>query len=166
MGRTHMEKRNIHKNGFTLLEFLIYTSVFTIVLLSILGILNITNNVRARLEAKTEVLRNAGFVTERINRLGKDADSFGSVVTTSAEFIQGGVTTTIYVTSSEFRIKEDASEENLIASVVLAEQVTSTEPIFKKIGNTIQMKLKLRYNDQGNPLYKYSTNVETTVTLR
>jgi len=161
-----MTRRNSSKNGFTLLEFLIYISVLTIVLLSVLGILNITNNVRARQEAKTEVLRNTSFVTERINRLGKDADSFGSIVTTSAEFIQGGITTTVFVTSSEFRIKKDASEENLIASVVLAEQVTSTEPIFKKIGSTVQMKLQLRYNDKGNPLYKYSTNVETTITLR
>ncbi len=162
--------------GFTLLEFLIYTAVFTIVLLSVLAILNITTNVRARQEAKSEVLRNASFVIERISRLGKDADAFGNcpnissticaATSTQLDFIINSATTTILVDTGvgTFTIDSGAGPEDLLSLLVLT--TTSTDPIFQKIGNTVQINLNLRYNDEGNNLYKYSTKAETTITLR
>lgn len=157
------------KNGFTLLEVLIYFSLITIILLVILEILNVMGRVGANQTAKTEVERNLDFVSRRFTYWGLRATSTVEVAPTSTDQVTfrvgGDKKFSLDTTAKTLKLKDGTNPEEILTTSKVEVAATGTK-LFTFVGDTIQMKIKISYKAAIGSPYTYSENAQLTVSIR
>jgi type II secretory pathway pseudopilin PulG len=185
-----------NQEGFSLLELLIYIAILSGFLLVITNLFFTVSTSSVREEVRSEVRQNLRFASDQMTGSVRSARSFcvdpnPDCATLS---IDQGNTLDIVVNNliERFRVADgvlqkiksvnggtcavsdgckadcvaldsDCAVENITTDVV---RVSTTDPIFIKIGNTIQINLKIDYNDKDRGDYMFSESVKTTVSLR
>lgn len=161
-----------NNKGFSLLELLIYMAILSSLLIIIVNLFFMISSNSAKEEAKIEVQQNLQFAANEITSQMNNYDT-GISITTPANSGDAGNILEINIDGAN--IKYDVSSgifrktigispaENITSNDVI---VSSTNPIFKRIGSTIQVNLKISYNDGGRPSYKYSREIKTTISAK
>lgn len=163
------------KKGFSLLELLIYIAIFSSMLLAVGSIFLVVVRARASANARVEVHNAARFVAEHIRQSA--GEGIGADVDGSCPL---NVLTIIGLTSQQiFRIENGVVTRSIGANP--AEQLTSGEVVAEPVGQecifavvsnplpakqTLQMRMKIRYNDQGRPELKAQDVIQTSFSLR
>ena len=161
------------RGGFSLLEMLIYISIFGAVVLVIGSAFVMIFENRDSGAVRFEVVQNLRFASEKIRQLIYDASSFsvyGSCPLNTLEVTVGGVTTTVSVVNGALTLVSVGVADNLTSNLVTA--TTSESCLFTKIVNpspaspSLQFRLMINYNDNGNLDLRFSDSFHTTVSQR
>lgn len=153
------------QSGFSLLELLIYIAILSSFLVVIVNLFFTVSTSSVREEVRTEVRHNLRFASEQITNEVRKATAIESVSPSgdSLQITVDGAPTEFRVTGGVLQKIRGASQENITTGNVT---VNTTDPIFTRIGNTIQINLKIDYNDNGKGDYKFFESVKTTASLR
>lgn len=161
--------------GFSLLELLVYIAVLSGFLLIVANIFFTVSDSSAREEARAEVRHNLRFSGDQITdaiRSGKEIVSAtmsdggsGNILDIK---IADGSTVRFSVLNGVLRKTKNFGLPGEITENITTDNVTVSEApeIFTRIGNTIQINLKIDYNDNGKGDYKFFETVKTTASLR
>ena len=160
-----------NNKGFSLLELLIYITILSSLLIIIVNLFFMISVNSAKEKAKIEVQQNLQFALNEITNQINNYDTDISIITpinngdsgNVLEITIDGSNITYDVSSGTLRKTIAASTENITSSDVI---VDTENPIFKKIKDTIQINLKISYNDKGRPSYKYSREIKTTISTK
>lgn len=160
-----MQALKINQCGFSLLELLIYVAILSGFLLVITNIFFTVSTNSVREEVHTEVRQNLRFASDQVtNEVRKAAAiDFISANGDTLRVIVDGAPTEFKVVGGVLQKIRGASTENITTDNVT---VSTTDPVFTQIGNTIQINLKIDYNDNGREDYKFFESVKTTASLR
>lgn len=164
-----------NQQGFSLLELLIYIAILSGFLLVITNLFFTVSTSSAREEARAEVRQNLRFASHRI---ANEVRSAREIV--SATLPDGGAGNVLDVkivdgTITRFNVSNGVLQrtQNFGLPGETAESITTdnvavsiSPEIFNRIGSTIQINLKIDYNDNGREDYKFFESVKTTVSLR
>jgi len=182
--------------GFTLLELLIYIAILSSLLITIAGLFSMISTNSSKEESRIEVQQNLQFATGQIadelhsfddiiintpNPSGNTDNvlNFQSA-TTVVEFkispsgvLQKtrGTTTATCLNDGKCKVDcgpvdSDCTVENITSDKVIVTSPTGVEKIFTRLGETIQIKLEISYNNNGRPAYEFSKKSQTTVSLK
>jgi Tfp pilus assembly protein FimT len=173
-----MKKPYAYNRGTSLLELLIYLAIFSIMAVFLSGMFIAIARSRAVANARFEVQENLRFAVERIRQTVYDAsivDTSGACPTNVLSAGNGLATTTFQVTNGILEMREGNANSfyPLTSSLVLSTvpDITS-DCLFKKVSNaapaksTVQIWLKVGYNDLGRAELKWSDSARTTIVLR
>lgn len=165
---------NNHR-GFSLLELLIYIAILSGFLLVIVNLFFTVSTSSVREEVRAEVRQNLRFSSQKIvddMRSAKEILSStlpdgggGNVLdikSIDGTTIRFSIMNGVLQRTQKFGLVEEKTE-NITTDAVT---VSTTPEIFNHIGNTIQINLKIDYNDNGRGDYKFSESVKTTASLR
>lgn len=169
--------RDSVSKGVSLLELLIYLAVFSIIVVVLTSIFPVIVRVRATANARFEVQENLRSALEKIQQTVFDAgysETGGSCPLNTLGLGVGTATTTFQVVSGRLQIREaDANPFSDITSANVSVAVSDGATcLFTKVANptpaksTIQIKIKVSYNDQGRPELKFSDLSQLTISLR
>lgn len=167
-------KKNKQK-GFSLLELLIYIAILSGFLLVIVNLFFTVSSNSAREEVRAEVRQNLRFASDRIT---SEVRSSKEII--SATLPDGGAGNILDIKRSDGstirfgvlngilqRTKNPGLPDEVIENVTTDNVTVSVSPeIFNRIGNTIQINLKIDYNDSGREDHKFFESVKTTASLR
>lgn len=165
-----------YRQGFTLLELLIYMAIIGVISVVITSAIISLNRGQGFSKARSDVTSNLRFATEKINQDLKGA----SAVTTPAS--AGASASTLVMTVSGNTITYDVSAGQLrrqvnadTPAVITSTSVTVASPTFTRLENTntvlsktiinIQADLSISYNS-SSPDYQYSERKVTAMSLR
>lgn len=160
-------------SGFSLLELLIYVSIFGGIVLVVSNVLVTILSGRDSTNSRYEVLQNLRFSSEKIRQLVYDSSSStvsGTCPLNTLEVTISGVTTTVAIAGGALQTTSAGATSPLTSNLVTA--TTSASCMFTKISNpapappTLQFELTISYNDNGNPELKFSDSFKTTVSQR
>ncbi|MEN9558702.1 MAG: hypothetical protein RL141_1071 [Candidatus Parcubacteria bacterium] len=159
--------------GFSLLETLIYVSIFSVIMLAVTQAFLLLFESRHTGGAQFEVIQNLRFASEKVRQVVYDA----SVMTTSGacplntlEALVNGSTTTVSIVNGAMMLAADGTSERLTSTSVTA--TTTADCLFTVITNpapaspSLQFRLSIRYNDNGNPQLQFSDSFHTTISQR
>jgi len=162
-----------NKKGFSFLELIIYIAIFATFLMVVVSIFSIIVSSSAKEEARAEVKQNLRFALEKIT---DEIYAANDVTQPIADGTSGNVLAlTVNGAPVQFSVSGGilqktmgTTTENITSNKVI---IDVSSDIFKRIGNvnakpTIQIILKISYNDKGRPYYKFSQTIQTTVSLR
>lgn len=164
---------NSSSRGFTLLELLIYISIFGVVVFIVANMLVVILGGKSSAESQFEVSQNLRFATEKVRQLVYDAASStvsGSCPLNTLEVTIGGVTTTVAIAGGVLQTTSQGTTHSLTSNLVTAS--SSGGCLFTRIANsppakpTLQLQLTIRYNDRGDPTLIFSDSVHTTISQR
>lgn len=170
-----MNNLKINARGFSLLELLIYIAILSGFLLVIVNLFFTVSTSSVREEVRAEVRQNLRFASQRITdevRSGKEIISAtlpdGGAGNTLDIKITDGTTVRFSVSGGVLqKTKNFGLPGETIESITTNNVAVNTSPeIFNRIGNTIQINLKIDYNDNGRGDYKFFESVKTAVSLR
>jgi len=170
-------KINKSKNGFTLMEVLIYVGVLMILLTAIFSLLLWL--VRSDIKAKVmrEVLDNAKRSMNTMVYEIKEAKNIYNPTTSSSQlslvttkYLPGGETSTyidFYLCGTQLCLKKESQDPTTLTS----EAVEVKNLVFTKIisneAPSIQINLTIEYkNPSGRPEYSASISLTSTASLR
>lgn len=157
------------------MELLIYIAILAGFLLVITNIFYSISAGSIREEVRAEVRQNLRFAAEKMTdeiRSSKEIISGTLVDGASGNTldirIADGTTTRFSVSGGILKKTEDLSLPSENVSDITTSKVTvdTADFVFSRTGNTIQINLKIDYNDNGRGDYKFSERVKTTVSLR
>lgn len=154
-----------NNSGFTLLELLLYVAILAGFLMVIVNIFFSITTSSSKEEARNEVRQNLRFSSQQITDEIRKASSINSI-SVGGDVLNvtvDGVATEFKVVSGVLKKVRGASTENITSDKVV---VSITDPVFVQSGDTIQINLKIDYNDKGKGDYKFSETVKTTVSMR
>ncbi|MBW6441228.1 prepilin-type N-terminal cleavage/methylation domain-containing protein [Patescibacteria group bacterium] len=164
---------SIQKNnqGFSLLELLIYITILSSLLIIIVNLFFMISANSAAQDAKIEVQHNLQFALNKITSQMSNYDSDISIMTPAnsgetsniLEVLRDGSNIKYDVSAGVLRETIDGTTENITSNNVT---VDLTNPIFKRINDTLQINLKISYNDNERPSYKYSSDIRTTISVK
>lgn len=164
-----------NKNGFSLLELIIYIGILSGVMFMIVNLFVILSASSANDEARTEVQQNLQFAMQQIAdevRSGKEIVSAtlpdgekGNVLDIVAA---DGTITRFSVLGGILQRTEDLglpgeTSENITTDKVA---ISISPEIFYRIGDTIQIIMEISYNDNGRKDYIFSQKNQTAVSIR
>lgn len=160
-----------NNKGFSLLELLIYMAILSSLLIIIVNLFFMISSNSAKEEARIEVQQNLQFA---INEITNQMNNYNTDISIITPVNSGDAGNALEITVDGLNIKYDvlsgalqktigASAENITSNNVI---VDTTNPIFKRINGTIQINLKMSYNDKGRPSYKYSNEIKTTISAK
>ncbi|MDP3057820.1 MAG: hypothetical protein Q8N37_04900 [bacterium] len=161
--------------GFSLLELLIYIAILSGFLVVIVNLFFTISTSSTREEVRVEVRQNLRFASQKIVdevRSGKEIISATLADGGSGNIldikIADETTTRFSVSSGVLRRTQNFGLPGEITENITTDQVTvSMSPeIFSRAGSTIQINLKIDYNDNGRGDYKFFESVKTTASLR
>lgn len=164
-----------NQQGFSLLELLIYIAILSGFLLVLTNLFFMVSTGSVREEVRAEVRQNLRFASQQITdtvRSGKEIISAtlpdggaGNVLDIK---IAGGTITRFSVSNGVLQRTKNLDLPGEITENITTDNITvSISPeIFNRIGSTIQINLKIDYNDNGRGDYKFFESVKTTVSLR
>jgi Tfp pilus assembly protein PilW len=173
-----MKKKCTYTRGTSLLELLIYLAIFSLMAVFLSAMFLTIARSRAVANARFEVQENLRFAVERIRQTVYDAsivDTSGACPTNVLSAGNGLATTTFQVTNGVLEMREgDAGVFYPLTSSLVSATVpnTASDCLFKKISNaapaksTVQIRLKVEYNDLGRAELKWSDSARTTIVLR
>lgn len=170
-------QKSKNENGFSLLELLIYMAILAGFLLVISNIFFTISVNSAKDEARTEVQQNLRFAVGQITsemRSGKEIISAtlpdggeGNIL--DIKLVTAGEPVTRFtVSGGVLRKTRNLGLPGEITENLTTDKVTvDIAPlIFSRAGNTIQINLKIDYNDNGRGNYKFFEKMQTAVSLR
>lgn len=162
-----------NQKGFSFLELIIYIAIFAIFLMVIVNIFSIIVSSYAKEEARAEVRQNLRFAIEKIT---DEIHSASDITQPAADGASGNVLIlTVNGMPAQFSISGGILQKTtgVITENITSDKVTIdiSSDIFRRVGNAnakpaIQIILKISYNDEGKPYYKFSQTIQTTVSLR
>lgn len=147
------------------MELLIYIAILSGFLLVVVNLFFTVSTSSVREEVRSEVRQNLRFASRQITDEVRKAAAidFVSANGDTLRLSVDGSPTEFKVVSGILQKIRGVSVENITTDNVT---VSIVEPIFIKIGNTIQINLKIDYNDNGRGDYKFFESVKTTASLR
>lgn len=157
------------------MELLIYIAILSGFLLVITNLFFTVSTGSVKEEVRAEVRQNLRFASQVMVdevRSGKEIISTTLPNGGSGNVLDiknsGGSTTRFNVSGGVLqRIKNLGLPGEITENITTDKVVVSISPeIFNRIGETIQINLKIDYNDNGRGDYKFSESVKTTVSLR
>lgn len=157
------------KKGFTLIELIIYFAIISVVSLISVDILYTIADSRGRIESRTEVNQNLRFASER---LANDIRSATAVTVPSGTNVSGNVLTLTLPVEGivSYSVSSGVLQRNSVDLTSNNVTVDTGSSIFTRIDNgnrkTIQINLRISYNDAGRPNWQYANSVRTTAALR
>lgn len=159
----HTIKKN--QRGFSLLELLIYIAILSGFLLVIINLFFSVSTSSVRGEVSSEVRQNLRFASQQVTDEVRKATAidFVSVSGDNLRLIIDGAPTEFKIVGGILEKTRGMTTENITTNNVT---VSTADPVFTQIGNTIQINLKIDYNDNGREDYKFSESVKTTASLR
>jgi prepilin-type N-terminal cleavage/methylation domain-containing protein len=161
-----------NNKGFSLLELLIYMAILSSLLIIIVNLFFMISSNSAKEEAKIEVQQNLQFA---VNEITNQMNNYNTDISITTPMNSGDTGNMLKVSIDGENIKYDVSSgifrktigispaENVTSSDVIVDE---TNPIFTRIKDTIQVNLKISYNDKGRPSYKYSKEIKTTISIK
>lgn len=168
-----------HEKGLSLLELIIYLAIFSILLTGSIQVFLIINQARLKIDVTAEVQQNLRLALERITQEVQSSTS--AIVNSSVCPPQNNLQLSsnakgFLITSGVLQFDPDgigvgAAAQDLTSAYVSVDGI-GAGCIFTIISNpapaktTVQVKLKVSYNDQGNPNLKFSAEGQTTISLR
>lgn len=164
-----MQLSRILKNnsGFSLLELLIYMAILSGFLMVIVNLFFSISGSSSREEARKEVQQNLQFAFDTIANETRSASAITVPISGATgnilDITVNGDTTEYSVSNGILQRTRNAVIENVTTSEVT---VDAANPIFTRIGNTIQIILTISYNDNGRGDYKFFKTDQTTVALK
>ena len=171
-----MKLKILKQEGFSLVELIIYISIFAMALAVGYQLLSVVSRIRNQTEARYEVQQNIRFAVERISEQVRKASSISAPASgTPANILTlmvSGQQIDFQIVSGMLQLREGVGGQwqNLTTDNVIV-SAPGGNYIFTKIDNspaksTVQIKLKIDYNDLDRPDFKYGTQMQTTVSLR
>lgn len=160
-----MNNFKINQQGFSLLELLIYIAILSGFLLVIVSLFFTITTSSVREDVRSEVRQNLRFASDQITNEARKAAAidFVSLNGDTLRLIVDGASTEFRVNGGVLQKIRGASTENITTDNVI---VSISNPVFTKIDNTIQINLKIDYNDNGRGDCKFFESVKTTASLR
>lgn len=166
----------LQQKGFSLVELIIYISIFAVTLAVGYQLLSVVIRIRNQTESRYEVQQNIRFAVEKISEQIKKASAISAPVTgipaNTLTLTVGANQVDFQIASGVLQMREGIASQwqNLTTDNVIA-SAPSGDYIFTKIDNspaksTVQIKLKIDYNDLSRPDFIYGTQMQTTVSLR
>ena len=155
--------------GFTLIELIIYFAIISVVSLVSVDILYSLSDSRGRIESRSEVNQNLRFAAER---LVNDVHLATAVTIPSGTNIFGNVLTMTLPSEGSVSYSVSGGVLQRNATNLTSNNVTvdTGSSIFTRIDNgnnkTIQINLKMSYNDAGRPNWQYANSVQTTAAVK
>lgn len=169
-----MSYKKRKNKGVSLIELLIYISIFSVLMVGVVNLFLITARVRAKNNATFAVNENTRVAAGTIRDALLDADTAvtsGTCPANNLDLTKGASTTSFQITGGALQVILDANPAKAItSSSVIAS--TSAPCLFTKINNptpakpTVQVKMRTIYNAPGNPVVGISQDYEFTVSLR
>lgn len=163
------------RDGLSLLELLIYIAIFSILMVAIAGLFTMILRTRSVATARFEVQENTRVAVEEIKTALRSAAavSVSGMCPLNMVSVQRGAITTIYQIMGGSLVKTAGSNpsENITTSRVTAEANDST-CLWTRIANpvparaTLQIMMKIRYNDGGKPELRFEDVIQTSISLR
>jgi len=161
----------LNNRGFSLLELLIYIAILSGLMIIIVNLFFMISSSSLKQDAKIEVQQNSQFAINEITNQMTNYDTDIIIVTpvnsgdsgNILEIITDGSNIKYDISSGILRKTINTSTENITSDNVIVE---TTNPIFKRINNTIQINLKISYNDKGIPSSVYSSDTKTTISTK
>ncbi len=159
--------------GFSLLETLIYVAIFSVIMLAVTQAFLLLFESRNAGGAQFEVIQNLRFASEKVRQVVYDASSFtvsGTCPLNTLEAQVNGSTTTVSMVDGAMVLMADGTSERLTSTSVTA--TTTADCLFTAITNpspaapSLQFRLTIRYNDNGNPQLQFSDSFHTTMSQR
>ena len=167
------------KNGFTLLELLIYIAITSLVMLSVIQGLIILNRGRGVVSARSEVLANIRFAIEKMSQDIKKSTNI-SIPETA-----GATSGTVEITVSDSTVRYCVVSSQLYRSVnnlcdetgeLVTDPISAVDSLaFTRLENTnavlakttvsIEISLAMSYKS-ASPDWQYSGSSKTTVSVR
>lgn len=160
--------------GFTLLELLIYVSIFGIIVFVVASMLVTILGGKDATDARIEVSQNVRFASEKIRQLMYDAATStvtGACPSNTLEVNIAGVTTTVALANGALETTSQGVVNAITSNLVTATSEGAT-CIFTRVANTppasptLQLRFKIQYNNNGNPHTSFSESVRTTMSQR
>lgn len=170
--------------GTSLLELVIYIAVFSTLAAFLVEVFLIVTRSRTIVNARFEVNENMRFSMEKIQQSIFDSSlalTGGSCPLNTLELCigpspcTGSATTTFRVSGGILQVQEGSGNpfnDLTSSSTVIADSVDGSTCLFTKVFNyapaksTLQVKLKVSYNDQGKPELQHSDTAQVTMSLR
>lgn len=161
------------EKGFSLIELIIYIAIFGVVIAVGTQLLDVSGRIRNQTEARYEVQQNIRFVIEKITENIRKASAIsGTYPGNTLTLTVSGQSVVFSLSSGVLTIQEGAGPvQNLTTSDVTVSAIGGGN-LFTKIDNpspaksTIQIKMKVDYNDLGSPDFIFGQEIQTTVSLR
>lgn len=174
-----MQKKLGKKDGFSLLELLLYITIISIVTLIVAGTFVSFNRGRGQVETKSEVDSAMNFAIEKISQDVRSATAVTVPATagTSADNLAltiSGTTVNYCLVSGQVRKGSsgtcDASSEAITGNTVnfssaAFTKIENTNSLLSKTVTSIEINFSANYNS-SSPDWQYSTNRKTSVSLR
>lgn len=175
MKKNILKQKIQKKNGFSLLELLVYIAILSILVVVVSNIFISISKSRGQSQAKTEVNSSVRLVTELIRQDIKNASvvsvpasagSSGSSLTLT----RGGVTIIYDVSSGVLRRKEGAAtainitNSNISVDTLTFTRIENPNAVFGTTDISIKINMTFRYNG-NSPDWTYSTSSQTVVGL-
>lgn len=169
-----MNKKIINEKGFSLVELIIYIGIFTVALAVGYQLLLVTSRIRNQTESRYEVQQNIRFAVEKISeQIRKSSAISGTYPANTLTLTVSGQQVDFQISSGILQMREGVGGQwqNLTTDNVVA-SAPSGDYLFTKIDNpapsksSVQIKLKIDYNNLGRPDFVYGTQMQTTVSLR
>lgn len=161
------------ERGFSLVELIIYISIFTVALAVGYQLLSVTGRIRSQTEARYEVQQNIRFAVEKISEQIRKASAIsGTYPANTLTLTVSGQSVVFNLSGGILTMQEGAGPiQNLTTDSVVA-SAPDGGYLFTKIDNpvpsksSVQIKLKMDYNNLGRPDWTYGTEMRTTISLR
>lgn len=162
------------QKGFSLVELIIYLGIFTMAMAVGYQLLLVTSRIRNQTEARYEVQQNIRFGVEKISEQIRKASAI------SGMYPADTLTLTISGQQVDFQLASGVLEmregvggqwQSLTTNAVVV-SAPDAGYLFTKIDNpvpsksSVQIKLKMDYNNEGRQDWIYGTEMQTTVSLR
>lgn len=165
-----------NREGFSLLELLIYVAVLSIVMVMISSTFIALNRGSSQSEIRSEVNSNLRFAIEKIGQDVRAASSVSTPATAGATsttlvLMVSSATTTYDVSSGQLRRQVGTSTPEVLTS----DAVTVNTPVFTRLENTntvlgktiVSIEADLTIQNSGtSPDETFSARKRTTVSLR
>lgn len=160
--------------GFSLVELIVYVAIFAVVIAVGTQLLGVTNRIRSQTESRYEVQQNIRFAVEKISEQIKKASAIiGTYPADTLILTVSGQQVDFRLLGGVLQMREGIANpwQNLTTENVVA-STPSVGNLFTKIDNpspaksTVQIKMKVDYNDLGRPDFMHNVQVQTTISLR
>ena len=165
--------QNSVQQGFSLIELIVYIGIFTVVIAVGTQLLGVSGRIRNQTEARYEVQQNIRFAVEKISENIRKASAIsGTYPSNTLTLTISGQSVVFALSSGILTMQEGAGPVQSLTTGDVLVSAFGGGNLFTKIDNpspaksTVQIKMKVDYNDLGRPDFIYGQEMQTTVSFR